>query len=397
MTETHDLYLRALAVPVEKPKRQDKSKSTDKANREPSGDELNDEPTWPDYILVKDTESRITIDQSLTFGVYQLCKLVDKPFKIHSHYEVIEEGIFYADDLPAKERKVLEAYMRTASSDVPSFPPRFPLYSVSEFKNEVFWRALKNLGASVCGFHLPYDLSRLALAWKKGDKGEWSLIMEQYPDGGENFNYPRILITPIDSKKAITTLALPCKRKLKKNAPAPAQQWKDAGEKIHFIDCRTMLWSLYNKSYTLESACDNEKGPFKGQNLPQKDEHTPTGEVTPDQIEHCRQDVRCTVALLNACKREFDKHPDLDLKPWDAYSPASWAKSYLKAMGIVKPAPKFKTPDSTLGPWIQAYYGGRAECGVRHEVPPVVPVDVTSEYPSCCANLAYLIFSPPRA
>jgi hypothetical protein len=387
MTETHDLYLRALAVPVKKPKRQDKTTSKDNVNSESSVDEVDDEGTWPDYILATDTESRITIDQSLTFGVYRLCKLVCKPFEIHSHYEVIEEGIFYADDLPVKERKVLEAYMRTASSDVPSFPPSFPLYSRSEFMQKVFWRALKDLGASVCGFQLPYDLSRLALAWKKGDKGEWSLIMEQYPDGSENLNYSRILITPIDSKKAIITLALPCKRKLKKNAPAPAQQWKDAGEKIHFIDCRTMLWSLYNKSHTLKSATDNEKGPFKGQNLPQKDEHAPTGEVTPEEIEHCRQDVRCTVELLNACKREVDKHPDLDLKPWDAYSPASWAKSYLKAMGIVKPAPKFKTPDSTLGPWVQAYCGGRSESGARHEVPPVVPVDVASEYPSCCANL----------
>ena len=67
----------------------------------------------------------MTADQSLTFGVYRLCALVD------DSYTVTEEGIFYADDLPAKERKVLEAYMRTAISDVASFPPRFPLYSRS--------------------------------------------------------------------------------------------------------------------------------------------------------------------------------------------------------------------------------------------------------------------------
>src|ERR1700736_3986859 len=41
---------------------------------------------------------------------------------------------------------------------------------------------------------------------------------------------------------------------------------------------------------------------------------------------------------------------------------------------------------------IQSYYGGRSECRIRHEVVPVVPVDFTSEYPSCCANLGLFKF-----
>jgi hypothetical protein len=102
--------------------------------------------------------------------------------------------------------------------------------------------------------------------------------------------------------------------------------------------------------------------------------------------------VRCTVALLNACKREFDKHSDIDLKPWYAYSPASVAKAHLKAMGIGRPAVKFKLTDQTLAPWMQSYFGGRSECRIRHEVVPVVPVDFTSEYPSCCANLGLFKF-----
>jgi len=376
MIETHDLFLRALAVPVAKKKKKKKKKPADTEEDESYAA---DEPKWPEYVIAFDTESRVALGQSLTFGVYRLSRLVGQS------YEAIEEGVFYGDNLPAKDLNVLKTYMETAVSDVPSFPPRFALYSRSEFMEKVFWHALKKWGATIVGFNLPYDLSRLALAWKEGSKGEWSLIMEQYADGNENMNYPRILITPIDSKKAIIQLARPCKRKLK--TKSPARQWKDAGERIHFIDCRTMLWSLYNKSYSLKSACDNKKGPFKEQNLPQKDEHNPTGEVTPAEIEHCRQDVRCTVTLLNACKQEFDKHTDLDLKPWNAYSPASVAKAYLKAMGIQRPAVKFNIPDEELARWMQSYYGGRSEDRIRHEIVPVVPVDFTSEYPSCCANL----------
>jgi hypothetical protein len=94
----------------------------------------------------------------------------------------------------------------------------------------VFWPAIRR-GALICGLNLPFDLSRLATAWTKGEKDEWSLTMAQYPDGAENVNYPRILITPIDSKKAFIKLANPWK----------PEQWK-RDRKSHFLDLRTLGW-----------------------------------------------------------------------------------------------------------------------------------------------------------
>lgn len=366
MIETHDLFLRAIAIPAETKKK--------KKGNNPGTIDHNDheDPRWPEVLAI-DTESRTTVDQSLTFGVWRRCKLVGEK------YEAFEEGIFHADDLPPKDLNVLKTYMRTAVPDVVSFPPRFPLYSRTQFMKKVFWPALKKSAAMVVGFHLGYDLTRIAVDWTQGNKGEWSLVMMRYADGNENCNYPRIMITPIDSKKQIIKLWLPWKR--------VRHEWKNSGRTVHFLDLRTALWSLYNKSHSLRSACDNKTGPFKSQNLPQKDDHQPTGEVTPEEIKHCRQDVRCTVALLNACKQEFEKHPDLDLKPWNAYSPASFGKATLKAMGIIRPELKFNISNEKLGPWIQSYYGGRSECRIRHAIVPVVPVDFTSEYPSCCANL----------
>ena len=44
--------------------------------------------------------------------------------------------------------------------------------------------------------------------------------------------------------------------------------------------------------------------------------------MTLEEIEYARQDVRCTAALLNVAKEEFDKHP-IPLDPYKAYSPAS--------------------------------------------------------------------------
>ena len=97
MIETHDLYLRALAIPVVKKKKKKDTKAA----------VIHEEPKWPEVLAV-DTESRIALDQSLTFGVWRRCNLVGQS------YEVVEEGIFYADDLPAKELKILKDYMETA-------------------------------------------------------------------------------------------------------------------------------------------------------------------------------------------------------------------------------------------------------------------------------------------
>src|SRR5215471_17784684 len=355
MAQTHDIFLRAYAMQARVKKQR---------KRNASGA---DTEKWPEFALVFDTETRITADQSLTFGVYRLCKLVG------DDYELTEEGIFYADDLSPAELRVLKQHVDASVPDVNGFPPIFPLYSRSEFIRRVFWPSIKYKGAVICGFNLPFDLARLALAWNRGDHDEWSLTMAQFPGGVENRYRPRILITPIDSKKAFIRLA----------NPWHPEEWKKNG-KAHFLDLHTLLWALYNKSYSLKRACDDEGGPFKGQNLPQKKDHEPTGKLTPEEIEYARQDGRCTVALLNALKKEFDKHP-IDLKPWSAYSPASVAKSYLDAMEIVPPSQKFKMSNAELGIAMQSYYGGRSETRIRCAEVPVVPVDFTSEYPTCCA------------
>ena len=352
MTQTHDIFLRAYAV------------ATDKTKKRKHSAHIGNDPKWARHALVFDTETRITADQSLTFGVYRLCKLVADT------YTVTEEGILYADDLPAKERKALASYVKTAVSDVASFPPRFPLYSRSEFMKRVFKPAIQRDGALVCGLNLPFDLSRLALDWRKGADNEWSLIMSQYPNGMENRNCPRILITPIGGKKAFIKLAPPWK----------PEEWKSDG-KTHFLDLRTLAWALFNKSFSLKRACEELNTEHKKQ-----EDHEPTGNVTPKEIEYARQDARCTVDALNALKREFDKHP-IDLKPYKAYSPASVAKAYLDQMGIITPAEKFYIPDKTLGITMQSYYGGRSETRIRCADVPVVPVDFTSEYPTCCALL----------
>jgi hypothetical protein len=132
--------------------------------------------------------------------------------------------------------------------------------------------------------------------------------------------------------------------------------------------------ALFDKSYSLDGLC-------KALNIPGKLPHEPTGEVSNSEITYCLGDVRATANALNALKEEFDQHP-IDLRPDRAYSPASLAKAYLDATGIVPPREKFAVSERELGIAMQAYYGGRAECRVRHVEMPVIHTDFTSQYPT---------------
>jgi hypothetical protein len=116
----------------------------------------------------------------------------------------------------------------------------------------------------------------------------------------------------------------------------PLFEPRTKGEKVkhwpgaRFLDLRTLLWALRNRSYSLESACKEFKTGH------QKIDHTPTGKVTVNEIHYARQDVACTVDLLNAAKQEFDLHP-IEQGADRMFSPASVAKSYLEELNVSHP------------------------------------------------------------
>src|SRR5207253_2050795 len=115
---------------------------------------------------------------------------------------------------------------------------------------------------------------------------------------------------------------------------------------------------------------------------PGKLEHEPTGRVTKEEIDYCRQDVQALVGLLNALLKEFRSYPLGNLPPERAFSAASIAKAFLSAMNVTQPLRKFPLDDKTNGICMQAYYGGRAEIRIRNTPVPNVYTDFTSQYPT---------------
>src|SRR5438270_4318486 len=318
MNETLDLYLRAHTVVLDQAKRRSRSKTTTAPLKLPK---------WPDHAVVFGCESRTGITQELTFGFYRILKLDG------DSYVLEEEGGFFVDDLPLDERKIFGAYFGVAVSDKISFPPNFPRLSRSDFIRSVFYKYARQ-GALLVGFDLPYALGRLARRWTRGEQEEWSLTLSVYPDGNENAHDPRVLITPLDSKKAFI-------RFRQEWVPKDGKAVRTEIYKSRFLDLRTLIGAEFGKPLSLKAACELKA--FENFNLPKKNDYTPTGRVTVREIEEGRQNVRCMAGLLNAAMHEFDLHP-ITRSPTAVFSPASFVKGYFDAMALIPPSQKFDVP-----------------------------------------------------
>jgi hypothetical protein len=321
-------------------------------------------PPLPNYVLVLDTETTTDAEQKLNFGAYQFCQADSK-----WNYVCKEEGLFSADDLDPHQLEILQQYVADENRRTSKTQGRkLKLYSRSEFVEKVMYTAIQ-AGAAIVAFNLPFDLSRLAVEYRiargAGRRG-WSFVLFRYrhPETQEwlpNTFRPRVQLRPKDSKAAFIRLA-----------GGDQDQPYLLGR---FLDLKTLVWALRNKSHSLESACREFK-------VPGKLDHAPSGRVTRDEIDYCRQDVRATVGLLTALITEFRGYRVGELPPEKAYSAASIAKAFLGTMGVTPPQQKFQIDDVTLGNCMQGYYGGRAEIRIRHTPVPVIYTDFTSQYPT---------------
>jgi hypothetical protein len=323
---------------------------------------------WPNSVLIFDTETTTDPTQTLTFGCFRRYEFE------RTEYRCVEEGLFFADDLRRIERKVLERYVANPLN-VPAtetYPPQLRLKLVSRnvFLRQFFWGALRR-GDLIVGFNLPFDLSRLAVKFASARRCGWSLALSERKSRKTgkteiDIERPRIVITSINSKTAFFKLSSKWR----------SDEWPNAPR---FLDLRTLTFALRNAPYSLSTAC-------KALGVPGKINHTPTGRITPKEIAYCREDVAATGRLLNAARKEFDKHA-VQLRPDQAYSPASIAKAYLDAMNIAHPKERFRVANKIHGIAMQAYYGGRAECRIRKTPVPVILTDFTSQYPTVNALL----------
>jgi hypothetical protein len=328
-------------------------------------------PQWPQRVLLFDTETRTSIDQTFLFGVYRLCELVD------GQYRCFEEGLFF-DGFSKRQRKTIRTFAANNFPDieVASFPPhvRFSVYgSLIEFMEHVFFPALRK-GSLIAGFNLPFDLSRLSLDWRKTRKGGFALIFSKIlwretQSWIANPYRPTIKIEAKDARTAFISSG---------TTKVPAE-WPNDGR---LLDIGTLLFALFDQHRSLRDWCRYFREEKNLQWVHEKLDHEPSGRFTLKELDYCRRDVQCTQDLLSCAKTEFDLYRLDDLLPDKAYSPASPGKAIFRQMAITPPAEKFKVSHELQGIFMQTYFGGRAEDHIRKVPVPCMRLDFLSQYPS---------------
>lgn len=381
-----DVALRAWAIPADEP---DDELPTAPAARRVA--------RVPDQFLVFDTETTVDASQRLVFGSFRYLRR--DPEADDFRLVCVEEGLVVPDDLAdwnAAAARTIEDYVAAnPQADVdPGTPDAARVLrarDLSWFLKGRLWRATRGRMGVVC-FNLPFDISRLA--WHAGEtrnrhpetpdpfEGGFSFALWGPDRDGkrvESRHRPRIAIKQIDSKRALKGLRSP--EKIDEidlipegaDTPEPDPDWRFRG---HFLDLRTLVFALTDRGHTLESACGAFGVPYTKQDV----KH---GTVTTEYIQYCREDTAATARLLEASVREFLKHP-IDLQATRAYSPATLGKHYLRAMGVSPIRERQRVDPETLGWSMSAYYGGRAECRIRHTPVPVAYCDFLSMYPTVC-------------
>ncbi len=341
--------------------------------------------SWPRHVVIFDTETKTDKTQRLTFGSYRFCRWS----KDGTRLERLEEGLFYDDELPKIDPEgfaYLQEYVRTRPAEtIEGCPDEIRLYSRAEFAEEVLYKLTYRARALLVGFNLPFDLSRVAIgcgAARGRWRGGFSFFFSRYRRNGRgrwrpNPYRPRIRIRHLDSKKAFIEFVRPTEVDEDDQRPVdgapPDPNYSFPG---HFLDLRTLAFALTSQGYTLASACEA----FGVAHPKTKAERH--GVITSEYIDYNRRDVLASAELLEKLRAEFDRHP-IELDPCKAYSAASLAKAYFRAMGLTPPSEQFKTlPPELLGQAMTAFYGGRAEARVRKTVVPVVYTDFLSMYPT---------------
>ena len=217
-----------------------------------------------DGMLVFDCETRTDKTQALTFGSYR--------FLVAGR--CLEEGLFYADDLTAAEREVLERYAREhrADTDPRGIPergipsnPALQFLPIADFRTLLYRVAYKGRGL-LAAFNFQFDASRCALGYVESrDRflGGFTFNFFEYRDKhGQlraNPYRPGIAVKHMDSKRALkgfTGGIDPDKLdQIPEGADVPKPK-KGYVFRGHMLDVKTLAFALTDQGMSLERACE---------------------------------------------------------------------------------------------------------------------------------------------
>ena len=311
-----------------------------------------------EWTLIFDTETTVDAAQRLRIGAYQF----------RNRDELDEGGLFYDPAIISEEELSL---LRRVSAE-----RGLTLRSVPEFIDDVLFARAYDLRASIVGFNLPFDISRLAIrhgsARGKAMRGGFTFKLSQL------WWRPAIQVRHLNARASLIQFTHPPKRRdprgQRKRKIAPRNR------RGSFIDLKTIASALHSRSFSLASLADFLKTPTR------KAESCGHGkELTADYARYLLDDVQVTWECCQHLRDKYAQHALKETPLSKVLSEASLGKAYLKHMGV-RPfrevQPDF--PDHLTGLIMSTYFGGRAEVRWRREVRQVLNWDFLSMYPTVC-------------
>ena len=355
ITDRLPVSLRAYAAPQFSPV-PEAEKPTAKAKR----------PAAPasSWALIFDSETTTHPGQALRFGAYQF----------RNGDELDEAGLFYEPVGVTPDE--LEALRNHATAT------GLELRTRESFVDDVFFKRAFDLRATIVGFNLPFDISRLAISHATARTPVDSIASAMH--GGFTFKlstqkiYPNVRVKHLSQRTALISFAATMQQRdsrghRRRDLQTPVRRG-------HFIDVKTLAGALFARGFSLASLSQ-----FLKVENPKLDFDDFDGPITDDMVRYAVRDVQATWE----CYRDLiGRVVRLGLSrtiPEKIYSEASIGKGYLREMGITpwrKCQPDF--PRDLLARIMGSYFGGRSEVRIRREVRQVILCDFLSMYPTVC-------------
>lgn len=309
------------------------------------------------WSVIFDTETTTDASQSLRFGTYQVRK----------ENALSETGIFYDPaEIDPKPLAALSAYAEENAVE---------LLTRDEFADRVIFGIGWKLGATIIGFNLPFDVSRIAIG-----HGSARTAMR----GGFTFKlsrqkiFPNIQIKHLSRRAAFIRFAKPMGQM--DPGSMRKRRLRSLERRGHFVDVKTLAGALFERSFSLADLSS-----FLGIAHPKIDFDAFDGPIDSDMIAYAVRDVQATWDCYVELNDRLEQLGLSELSPEKVYSAASLGKGCLREMGITpwrKMQPDF--PDQMLANIMGSYFGGRSEVRIRRELRQVILCDFLSMYPTVC-------------
>lgn len=328
---------------------------TEKTGQKPlaskgSGPRLDEPSPW---TLVFDTETTVDAAQTLRFGICQIRK----------SDQLLETVLFHGPALSASELELIHRYASARD---------WTVMSVTKFRKDILLEYGYRANAAIVGFNLPFDIARIALSHSEARgsmRGGFSFALSDYK------SEPNIRVKHLSASAALIDFAKPGKQLTGRGMRN--RDFETPHNRGYFYDVKTIAMALTSRKHSLKSLAEFLQVPS------QKHETEEHGdELTETYLDYACADVQATWECFEALRHMYASH-GLETPLHKILSEASLGKGYFRQMGI-QPLLKCQpdTPRESFGRIMSAYYGGRAEVGIRRQVTQVLYCDFKSMYPT---------------